>query len=202
MRLILFLALAGATVALFIYPGYLIKMVKKKEAPAPVVEVVAPAPKPTVVDPVPDAPPAPKPPEYPVTMALSSADGKELEAEILGRGPGQLHLRRASDGKSFALELGRLSAESQTEVRKLPENMTDGEVLAAVGPAADTSPAVDAESIEEKIARRERRIEEAKKKLEYPNLTSGQSIMFRRDIETLQAEIEAMRKELSAGSKP
>ena len=51
-------------------------------------------------------------------------------------------------------------------------------------------------------AKRERRIEEAKKKLEYPNLTSGQSIMFRRDIETLQAEIEAMRKELSAGSKP
>ncbi len=89
-------------------------------------------------------------PEIPVTRMLTNAEGKTLEATIVGKTGGILHLDRAGDGMRFELPVDKLSKQDQWFAFRLPEQ--------------DPPAAVVKEPEDPYIASRRARIEELKKK--------------------------------------
>ena len=58
---------------------------------------------------------------YPVEMTINSADGRELEIELLGRTGTTIHFTRKADGKRFAIELSSIAEEDRGRLEAMPE---------------------------------------------------------------------------------
>lgn len=197
MRALLFIALAGAFVALFVYPGYLLNL--KTEEPLPPVAKAEPEPPPPPPLPVPPPPPAPT--AYPVDLSLEAANGVAMEATVVGRGPAKLHIIRKSDEKHFALEIGKLSPKSQEAVGGLTENHTDAEIDSAVASAAPPPPPVKS-FLEKEFEKKKGVLAEKLMKRGDSTLNSSQKSVLDREIANLQAEVRRLIADIeSKGGK-
>lgn len=195
MRGILFLALAAAFVALFIYPGYLFNLKLNDKTP-----IVAEKSEP----PLPIAPPDPAPEpvmQYPADLTVQSANGVAMEAVILGRGPTKIHAQRKSDDRHFALSLGQLSAESQQMVGRFPESMTDEEVAQAVEEATPKKAPALNNFLEDQIKDKTERLGKKANELSNLKLTTAQKQLLQREIKVLEAEIFKLQQDLETKSR-
>ncbi|MCB1242670.1 MAG: hypothetical protein R3F31_16210 [Verrucomicrobiales bacterium] len=202
MRGILFLALAAAFVALFIYPGYLFHLKPNDETPVSPVVVEHSEP------PLPSAPPDPAPApveegprQYPADLTVQSANGVAMEAVLLGRGPTKIHALRKSDDRHFALNLGQLSAESQQKVGRFPESMTDEEVAHAVEAATPKKAPALATFLEDQIKDKTERLGKKTTELANPKLTTAQKQILQHDIKVLETEIFKLQQDLETKSR-
>lgn len=69
--------------------------------------------------------------EYPIHRAITSKDGRTLDAVIHGRSESMLIIERLSDGEEFDLAISQLSAEDQIFAEKLALTTKDASLTEA-----------------------------------------------------------------------
>ncbi len=132
----------------------------------------------------------PAPPEYPLARTLTSADGKSLEATIVGKTGTVLHIERTADGTRYELPIERLSEEDRRFAGKLAEQKPP--VLKKTEPE---DPYV--QSRKDRIAVLEKNLAQTKSSLKARDAVDGMMLRkMREDIVKITKELAELRSQI------
>lgn len=130
-------------------------------------------------------------PDFPIARTLTSTEGRAIDAVILGKSGGILHIERSADLSRFDLPIERLAAADRAFASRLPE-------LAVAPPPMPTAPEDPyIASRLSLIADLERKIKEAEAVVVADATMSGALLRKRQeDIIKMRREIDGMKSQI------
>lgn len=130
-------------------------------------------------------------PEFPIARTLTSSEGRAIDAVILGKSGGILHIERITDRARFDLPIERLAAADRAFASRLPE-------LAVAPPPKPPEPEDPyIASRLSLIADLERKIKEAEAVVVADATMSGALLRKRQeDIIKMRREIDGMKSQI------